>query len=122
MSLTDQISHYSPSLPRLDFSDNDYGHDPFLGVQKLFTDLHMEPARPQAKTGHAYIWSERFFGLAADGFAQLRKLGPQALKLEMVLADGYAWMDRVKLGAASRKDGFPNSYDRIHASNVPDYV
>lgn len=83
--------------------------------------------RPKMKSGGIYDWSVVFFGLVADGMSKLREGGGPGkdggLKLEFVLGDGYAFMDDVRMGSRTgRKETFPTSFDRIHSSNVPDYV
>lgn len=46
----------------------------------------------------------------------------KALKIEIIVGDGFAAMDAVHLGTIARQPEFPNTFDRIHASNVPDYM
>lgn len=103
-------------------SKKDWTYDPFEGAQKLFADPNMASVRPKGGPGCLYVWSETFFSLVADGLGRLRQLGSGSLKLELVLADGYAWMDGVRFGTILGRDGFPVTYDRIHTSNVPDYM
>lgn len=97
-----------------------FRHNPFWGVQQLMQDPYFEDAQPKVTTGCIYDWSAAFFGLVADGMARLREVGH--MKLEMIAGDGYTVMDRIRMGTIARDEAFPVKYDRIHASNVPDYV
>lgn len=85
----------------------------------------MRAERPELKAGGIYEWSVTFFGLVADGMRRLRErkeVGKGGLMMEMMATDGYAYMDGLRMGTVERKKEFPVMFDRIHASNVPDYV
>jgi hypothetical protein len=88
---------------------------PFMGGIRMFPQIfeHLKP-----KKSGLYNISAQFFQLAAQGIGKLRGV----LKLEVILGDGYAVMDAIRLKTLTRRDSFPVLFDRIHASNVPDYV
>lgn len=81
---------------------------------------YLNAFRPQGKAGTLYDWSAAFFGLVADGMKRTRDMG--SLKLEFVQGDGFAIMDKIRMGTLIREEGFPVLFDRIHGCNVPDYM
>ncbi|KAJ7578709.1 hypothetical protein C8J56DRAFT_968871 [Mycena floridula] len=90
--------------------------DPFSGCKGLFPSA-FEHLNVQAQNGSLFDVSARFFSLAALGIGRLG----ESLKIELILGDGYDVMDKIRLKTLARPD-FPVLFDRIHASNVPDYA
>lgn len=70
------------------------------------------------RSGGLYTISERFFLGVARGMKKLQG----HFRIEAILGDGFAVMDEIKLKTLPRLEGFPVLFDRVHASNVPDYV
>lgn len=68
--------------------------------------------------GGLYSVSSRFFWLVAAGFRKMKS----HLKIEVILGDGFAVMDEIRMETLTRSENFPVLFDRIHASNVPDYA
>jgi len=98
-------------------------HCPFTGSLDLLNLAYFEEERPKDReTDIIYSWSEAFFNLVVDGMERLRARKNGGLMIEVVMEDGYAFMDELRMGTAIRRAEFPKSFDRIHSSNVPDYV
>ena len=101
-------------------SDLDFAHCPFQGIKSMIPH-YLRGKEPRVATGGVYTWSTVAFGLAADAMMHLRERKNGGLMIEMVLGDGYAFMDAVRLGTLpNREASFSVLYDRIHMSNVTD--
>ncbi|KDQ18534.1 hypothetical protein BOTBODRAFT_28921 [Botryobasidium botryosum FD-172 SS1] len=96
-------------------------HCPFQGVRRMLPD-YLGYECPAELQDCIYHFSEVFFGLVADGMERLRARKSGGLKIEVRHADGYAALDGIRMRTLSRNEAFPVLFDRIHASNVPDYV
>ncbi|KDQ18535.1 hypothetical protein BOTBODRAFT_185105 [Botryobasidium botryosum FD-172 SS1] len=96
-------------------------HCPFEGVKSMLPD-YLGYKCPAEVQDCIYRFSAVFFGLVADGMERLRARKSGGLKIEVMRADGYAAMDGIRMRTLSRDETFPVLFDRIHASNVPDYI
>ncbi|KAJ7586341.1 hypothetical protein C8J56DRAFT_103668 [Mycena floridula] len=104
-------SQEEPNCPRVH-------DDPFRGTLAMVSGFIPHFASVFTVPG-AYIYgiSATFFSLAATGFGKMK----EALKIEVVLGDGYEFMDRIRLKTISRPTSFPIAFDRIHGSSVSGY-
>ncbi|KAF9055350.1 hypothetical protein BDZ89DRAFT_1055943 [Hymenopellis radicata] len=91
--------------------------DPFSGCKELFSQ-ELSHLTGSPDRGGLYSISSRFFWLTAMGFKKLQ----DCFKIEVILGDGYAVMDDIRLKTLTRPSEFPVLFDRMHASNVPDYI
>lgn len=65
------------------------------------------------------------FSLASQFFAHVAKafnLLSSCLRVKVILGDGFEVMDAIRFGTLTRRESYPVLFDRIHASNVPDYM
>lgn len=93
--------------------------NPFERCEQLVPMYARELVLPrEQRSGCLYDMSARFFGLVAEG---IRRLGP-ALRLELVCGDGYAVMDQIRRSTLIRNPSFPVLFDRVHTSNVHDFM
>ncbi|KAJ7597888.1 hypothetical protein C8J56DRAFT_1159677 [Mycena floridula] len=91
---------------------------PFEGGFRLFSPSfkHLEIG---GNGGSLYDVSARFFSLVAQGFARLKS----TLKIEIMVGEGYSIMEQIRLETLrDRPVSFPVLFDRVHGSNVQDYV
>lgn len=120
------ITHWALTSSCFRLASQDYkqlfNQCPFQGVQSMLSPHYLGAHRPTATDGSSglYDWSAAFFGLVADGLARLVQYG--YLTVEMVHGDAFNGMDKIRAGTMERDTSFPTQFDRIHASNVPDYV
>ncbi|KAF9055371.1 hypothetical protein BDZ89DRAFT_1055971 [Hymenopellis radicata] len=91
--------------------------DPFKTCTAFFPE-GLERLANSRNSGGLYSISAGFFSYTAIGLKKLRG----HLKIEMILGDGYAILDDIRLKTLTRSQDFPVLFDRIHASNVPDYI
>ena len=75
---------------------------------------------PKVKEGNGFLYnlSMTFFSRVAVAMMRLGK----KLTIEVVAGDGFAIMDNIRSKTITRREDFPATFDRIHASNVPDYA
>ncbi|KAF9055355.1 hypothetical protein BDZ89DRAFT_1055951 [Hymenopellis radicata] len=90
---------------------------PFTTTSILFRD-ELDRITSTCPVGTLYQITSDCFWRIGQGFKKLR----DRFTLEVILGDGFAVMDGIRLKTFSRSAKFPLLYDRIHASNVPDYA
>jgi hypothetical protein len=100
--------------------DRGYALDyPFRDIQHLFP-ASLKHLMPKIKDGNAFLYnlSTAFFSRVAVAMMRLGK----KLAIEVIAGDGFAIMDNIRSKMVTRREDFPATFDRIHASNVPDYA
>lgn len=87
----------------------------------VFAQVQQSKKSQQANmTSFEYV--SVFFSLAVDGIRRALKRGKGSLMVEMESGEGMAMMQGIATKTISRQPGFPQRYNRVHLSNVPDYT
>jgi hypothetical protein len=102
-------------------------------IMQMMCDIGFEPSGPMSQTSWSEAPMEWFMAIAQS----LRKVRDR-IKIEACVGDVTAVLEQIKYGAvghrqqhamsetraqASQPEGaYPQIYDRIHLSNVPDYI
>ncbi|KAL8773397.1 MAG: hypothetical protein Q9194_004354 [Teloschistes cf. exilis] len=89
--------------------------DPFGAVDNLY--LHTGLERPQQKPC-LYNHVARFFAHVATAIGRLRK----RLVIEIMDGEVNNMLETIRYNSSDRPETFPVKYDRVHLSNIPDYI
>ncbi|KAL8658086.1 MAG: hypothetical protein Q9226_001290 [Calogaya cf. arnoldii] len=91
------------------------GFDPFE-MMKEFYKFTKIPKPTDATSLYEYV--APLFRHAALALQQVR----DRVTVEVTLGEVSGILDRMRHGLLDRNSSFPHSYDRIHLSNIPDYI